>query len=234
MKMRRIIMAMVWLLPIAGFSAPVKQPLYGQVLFGSLKLDDNTVRFTANDEVFEGELPSSIPYLGAAAQVIIKDDFLGYGWEGGGFFSWKNDSVSYYGSSDSNGTSIRISVDNSFWSFETFFGLYASLKPIDRLRFYAGAGPLFLFATSKVDKVEEPPVPTPYSGSSIVIDTNRYHSDFTVGAYARAGFDVYLQDNFWLGFSARHMWADLDFSKTIGTFDIDGDIYFLTLTKKLY
>ena len=62
------------------FAAGVKEPMYGQVMFGNLKLNDTNVTFEANDDVFEGELPSSIPYLGAAAQVIWKDDLFGYGW----------------------------------------------------------------------------------------------------------------------------------------------------------
>lgn len=232
MLLKQMLMCLA-LVPAVSLAAGVKDPMYGQVMFGSLKLNDNTVTFTANDEVFEGELPDSLPYLGAAAQVIMKDDLFGYGWEGGGFFSWKNQSVAYYGTSGGEGTQIRIVVDNAFWSFETFFGLYGSFKPSDRLRFYVGAGPLFLFATTKVDQVEEPTNPGPVtSANEIVIDLNSYHSDFTIGGYARAGFDIRLQDNIWLGFSARHMKASLDLDKTIGSFDIDGDLYFLTVTQK--
>lgn len=233
--MLRPFLIFITLLPALTLASGVKEPMYGQVLFGSLKLNDNTITFDANDDVFEGELPDSIPYLGAAAQVIWNDGVIGYGWEGGGFFSWKNQSVSYYGTSGGDGTTIRIDIDNSYWSIETFMGLYGSFKPIDRLRFYIGAGPLFLFATTKVDnheENEEPPQATSSSGSTIVIDTNSYHSDFTFGAYARAGFDIYLQDNMWIGFSARHMEASVNLNKTIGKFDIDGEVYFLTLTQK--
>jgi len=219
------------LIPSVALAAGVKEPIYGQVMFGSLKLNDNTVTFKSNDEVFEGELPDSLPYLGAAAQVIMKDDVFGYGWEGGGFFSWKNQNVAYYGSSGGGGTEIRIIVDNSFWSFETFFGLYGSFKPSDRLRFYVSAGPLFLFATTKVEEVEEPEV-APDTSNTIVIDVNSYHTDFTIGAYARAGFDIQLQKDIWLGASVRHMEASLDLNKSIGSFDIDGELYFLTLTQK--
>lgn len=218
-------------------AAGVKEPLYGQVFFGSLKLNDNTVSIRSNDETLEGELPSSIPYFGAAAQVILKDDVFGYGWEGGGFFSWINDSVSYYASGGGNGASVRINVDNNFWSFETFMGLYGSFKPVDRLRFYAGAGPLFLLATTKVDNAEEPaqpeqPLPNTNSGSTIVIDVNKYNTDFTVGYYARIGFDFYLQDQWWIGANVRHMNAEVDLDKTIGKFDVNGEIYLFTLTKR--
>ncbi len=211
----------------------VKEPMYGQVLFGSLKLNDSNISFTSNDEVFEGELPNSIPYLGAAAQVVWKDDLFGYGWEGGGFFSWVNRSTSYYASSGGNGTTVRISIDNSYWSIETFIGLYGSFKPTEHLRFYAGAGPLFLLATTKVHDVDNDPVPQPINGNTIVIDTDDYHSDFTIGGYARIGFEFELPNNYWLGASVRHMKAELDLSKTIGEFDIDGDVYYLTVTKKM-
>jgi len=223
----------LFLLTANVFAVGVKEPMYGQVMFGSLKLNDKTVTIKSNDDVYEGELPDSIPYLGAAAQVIWKDDFFGYGWEGGGFFSWHNESVSYYASSGGNGTTVRVNVDNNYWSFETFMGLYASLKPVDHLRIYVGAGPLFLFATAKVENVEEPPEPTPYDTSSIKIDADSYHSDFTVGAYARAGFEFKLPNNYWIGGSVRHMKADVNLSKSVGQFDIDGDVYYLTVTKKL-
>jgi len=227
----RLFLICIALLPAMAFAAGVKEPLYGQVMFGSLKLNDQTVSFESNDEVFEGELPSSIPYLGAAAQVIIHDGVFGYGWEGGGFFSWKNHSVSYYGTSGGSGTQVRVVVDNAFWSFETFFGLYGSFQPTDRLRMYVGAGPLFLFATTKVDNVEEPE-PAPAPSNTVVIDTNSYNSDFALGGYARAGLDFRIQDNMWMGVSVRHMEASLDLDKTIGSFDIDGDLYFLTFTQK--
>lgn len=228
-------LTLLLLLPLYAHGAGGQAPLYGQVMFGSLKLNDNTVSIHTNDDVLEGDLPDSIPYLGAAAQVIWKDDVIGYGWEGGGFFSWQNDSVSYYASGGGDGGSVRISVDNDYWSFETFMGLYASLKPIDRLRFYVGAGPLFLFATAKVDNVaEQAPEPTSFEGTTINIDADNYHSDFTVGAYARAGFEFQLLDNYWMGGSVRHMKADVNLSKSVGQFDIDGDIYFLTVTKRLF
>ena len=230
--MRLLIAALTLLISFSAIAVGVKEPMYGQVMFGSLKLNDNNVSFKANDEVFEGELPNSIPYLGAAAQVIWKDDVFGYGWEGGGFFSWYNRSTSYYGSSGGDGTTIRISIDNSFWSFETFIGLYGSFKPNEHLRFYAGAGPLFLFATTKVNDVDEVEI-QPSGGSTIVIDTNDYHSDFTVGGYARAGFEFELPNRYWVGASIRHMRADLNLNKTVGKFDIDGNVYYLTVTKKL-
>ena len=228
----RFLLTLLLFIPLSGFAVGVKEPMYGQVMFGSLKLNDNNVRFEANDEVFEGELPSSIPYLGAAAQVPWKDDVFGYGWEGGGFFSWFNRSTSYYASSGGGGTTIRINIDNSFWAIETFMGLYGSFKPSDSLRFYVGAGPLFLLATTKVDDVDE--VETqPVATNTIVIDTNDYHSDFTIGGYARAGFEFELPNQYWVGASVRHMRADLNLNKSIGKFDIDGNVYYLTVTKKL-
>lgn len=230
--MKHSLTALALLVPTLTLAAGVKEPMYGQVMFGELKLNENNVRFTANDEVYEGELPDSIPYLGAAAQVIWKDDVIGYGWEGGGFFSWFNRSTSYYASSGGGGTTIRINIDNSFWAIETFMGLYGSFKPMEALRFYVGAGPLFLFATTKVDDAE-PEEPQPLSGSSIAIDVDDYHSDFTIGAYARAGFEFRLPNNYWLGASVRHMQADLDLGNTLGDFDIDGEVYYMTVTKKL-
>ena len=130
----------------------VKDPLYGQVFFGQLNLSDNTVEFETDDETVLGEIPDSIPYFGAAAQNAWHDGVFGYGWEGGGFFSWKNDSVYYHVSTGGEGTTVRVAVDNQYWSFETFFGLFAAFKPHERIRFYASGGPLFMFASTKAKR----------------------------------------------------------------------------------
>ena len=213
----------------------VQQPLYAQTLFGSLKLNDSTLTIDREDALYQGDLPSSIPYLGAVVQAPWRDGVWGYGWEGGGFFSWQNESVDFYAKSDETGGTVRINVDNNFWSIETFMGLYGSIQPIPALRLYASAGPLFLFATTNVDDAEQEPEPEPNTtdGNTIVININDYDSDFTVGGYARAGIDVRISHDFWLGFSARHMRAKVDLDKTIGEFDIDGIIYLLAITKKI-
>lgn len=219
----------------SAHAAEVKEPLYGQVLLGQLNLDDNTVTIDLNEEVYEGDLPDSLPYLGVAAQVPWKDDVIGYGWEGGGFISWKNQNIAYSGTAGGGGAVINIQVDNNYWSFETFMGLYASFKPVNGFRLYAGAGPLFLMAVSKVDNVNPQPQPltnTSGGGSTIYINVDDYHSDFTLGAYARAGFDVHIHEQYWIGFSVRHMQAEIDLDKSIGTFDIDGDIYYFSMMMK--
>ncbi len=209
-------------------------PLYGQVLFGNLYLDDRDIRIDDLNEELVGELPGHIPYLGAVAQVIKRDSLLGYGWEGGGFFSWYNDDVSYYASGGGSGGTISIRVDNQFWSFETFMGGYVSVKPVSWWRFYLSGGPLFLFAAAKTQQPDSDNeiIPPSNSGTTIWFDADKWHTDFTLGAYARAGFDWYIANDFWLGFSVRYMRADVDLSKSIGDFRVDGTLYFISLTRK--
>lgn len=230
--MRRIVLPFVLsAIALPAFAAGVKEPMYMQVLLGQLKLDDGTVNVTREDVELEGEM-DDIPYLGAAAQVILKEGVVGYGWEGGGFVSWVNDDVSYYGYSGSQGTRVKISVDNAFWSFETFMGLYVDLKPTDRLRFYVSGGPLALYAHAETENSDEEPVVTPQNGEVVVSNGDREDDAFTFGLYARAGVELRITEHTWAGLNVRYMQAEVDLSDSIGEFDIDGNVYLLSITNR--
>ena len=55
---------------------------------------------------------------------------------------------------------------------------------------------------AKAENLEQDPVPDPFVDNGIVIDLNQYHTDSTIGGYARTGFDI------------------------------DGNLYFFSLTQK--
>lgn len=228
--MRKLVLPLLLSATFPAFAAGVKEPMYMQVLLGQLQLDDSSVTITREDVDLAGEL-DDIPYLGAAAQVILNDDTVGYGWEGGGFISWINEDVNYAGYSGPQGSKIAISVDNAFWSFETFMGLYADLKPADRLRLYASAGPLALYARAETDRSDEQPVVTPL-GTAVVTNENNSDSDFTFGWYARAGIELRLSKNTWAGLNVRHMQAEVDLNDSLGEFNIDGNLYLLSVTNR--
>ena len=227
--MRHIFLALFFLGLTSLANAQETGPGYIQLLLGELKLNDETVSITRDDIDFEGAI-DSLPYVGGAVQMPIKDDVIGYGWEGGGFISWENNKVDYYASSGSNGGTIGIRVDNAFWSFETFLGFYGSVKPLERLRFYASAGPLFMFAQAESDDIDEE---VTVDGSSVqVYQGSKTDSDFVLGWYSRIGADIRLNQQTWVGISVRHMDADVDLSKAAGQFDINGELYLLSITNR--
>ncbi len=233
--MGKRILLLLLLVSSPAWALDSKEPLYMQVFLGELKLDDDSVNFTTDDTHLQGEL-DDIPYLGAAGQVILRDGLLGYGWEGGAFLSWINDDVDYAGYSSRDGTYIRVSIKNAFWSMETFMGLYADLRPIERLRLYLSGGPLILFASAAIDHDNEDEdgkvTVNGQNGSVIVIDTDSRDWDITTGWYARAGIELRLVENLWMGLNVRRMTAKVDLPDAIGTFDLEGELYLLSVTHR--
>ncbi|MAR90496.1 MAG: hypothetical protein CML06_06405 [Pseudomonadales bacterium] len=229
-----IVICLIWLTAGSSLAAAADPtpPVHGQILFGSLRLDDATVTVDRADARWQGELPDRIPYLGAAAQAILNDGRLQYGWEGGGFFSWRNQDVDYYARGEGGSATVRVSVDNQFWSFETFLGLFAAVRPLPGLRLYLAGGPLFLLTTVHVDDVDQDPPPALSEGSNIFIDTDEYHTDFTLGGYGRVGVEMRVGGGYWLGASARHLQAKVDLGNSIGEFDVDGTQYFVSLSRR--
>ncbi|HVL01976.1 MAG TPA: hypothetical protein VM553_19300 [Dongiaceae bacterium] len=220
-------------LPALPAVAEVKEPMYMQVLLGQLELDDNSVTATRDGTEYEGEL-DDIPYLGGVAQVVLKEGVVGYGWEGGGFVSWINDEVYYAARSGPEGTYVRVAIDNAFWSIETFMGLWAELRPIDRLRLYASAGPLIIFGRADTNGPDEDqqPTPTPQNGTVVVTDDENHDTDWSAGAYARVGLDIRITGQTWVGLNVRHMKTEMDLEEAIGRFDIDGNLYLLSITNR--
>lgn len=159
-----------------------------------------------------------------------KDQGFGYGWEGGGFMSWQADAIYYSALVGNSGGTFRIAVDNNFWSFETFIGLYASYKYADNFRMYVSGGPLFFFATADIEDFE---YPAPVGSSNVVISNHgTKDSDFSLGWYARAGMEFKLTEQTWVGVSVRNMDVEANLADSIGKFAIDGNVYMITVTNR--
>ena len=226
MNLRRYLAFTFFVLSGVSYAAP-PLPGYIQLLVGELHLSEDNVVIDRGGRELEGAV-DSIPYLGGAVQMPTKNDLFGYGMEAGGFVSWKNDEVSYFASSGPNGGNLKIRVDNSFFLFETFLGAYGSFKPTERLRFYTGAGPLFLYARAESEDLDQTEDNIPVDST----ERNNSDSDLGIGWYARAGFDLGVTNDTWIGLNVRHIEADLNLSKSVGKFDIDGEMYLFSVTHR--
>lgn len=209
--------------------AQAAQPLQGyiQLLVGELHLSEENIVIDRDGRELEGSI-DSIPYLGGAVQMPTKNDVFGYGMEAGAFVSWRNEDLSYFASSGPDGGKLRVRVDNSFFLFETFLGAYGAFKPADRLRFYAGAGPLFVYARAESEDLDQTEDDIPVNP----IEASNSDNDFGIGWYARVGFDLGVTKDTWIGLNARHIEADLNLSKSVGKFDIDGEMYLFSVTHR--
>lgn len=226
MNLHRYLALVILLFSGLAHAAP-PLPGYIQLLVGELQFGEGNVVIDRDGRELEGTV-DSIPYLGGAVQMPTKNDLFGYGMEAGGFVSWKNDEVSYLATSGPDGGKLRVRVDNSFFLFETFLGAYGSFKPADRLRFYTGAGPLFVYARAESEDLEQ-------SEDDIPVDPeegSNSDNDFGIGWYARVGVDLGVTNDTWIGLNVRHINADLDLSKSVGKFDIDGEMYLFSVTHR--
>jgi hypothetical protein len=214
-----------------GHVGVVSEPYYHvQTLIGRLVLDDSLVTRDA-DETYEGEWGEKIPYIGAAAQVPIKDGMFGFGWEGGGFVSWQSDVVDYFVKSGSDGTVAAFSLDTSYFAIETFLGGYLSVQPTPFFRAYVSAGPMLTLGfLNTVDPEEQP---SPSARSVVVIDFSDTDVNLTPGAYGRAGVEIQLAQNTWIGVSGRYMKTELDFGDSIGEVSLDGTSWFISLGARM-
>lgn len=223
--MKIVISFLLVVIAIPAFAQRAKVPMYMQLTAGDLKLSDNSLSLDYEDTDYNGRL-ETLPYLGGNAQVIVQDGTFGYGWEAGAFVSWKNDNVIYSAQSGPGGTTVNISFDNQYLAFETFMGLYADLTPTDFLRFYVSAGPLILMGRAdREDTDQVQPL-----NSTIVVDVKSHDTDISTGFYARLGAEFRISGNYWAGLNIRYMDSELNLSKSLGNFKIDGYSYLLCVS----
>ena len=228
--MRILFAAIMWLLSSMVTAQGIKGPKYTQLLAGQLQLSNDLVALEYDDTHYLGEL-DTLPYFGGAAQIVMRSGRFGYGWEAGGFISWKNDNFAYSAQSGPGGATLTVNFDNEFWAFETFMGCYAEIKPVESIRLYLGAGPLILFGRADRENLSNPPSTPETLGSIIVIEGNNSDTDISAGYYARFGTEIRVYDNFWVGLNVRYMDAQLDLSQSLGDFNVDGSLFLLSISR---
>lgn len=226
MTMRRASVLAALIACAACAHADEQPPIYVQVWLGALATESDSWKIAdaQSGSDFVGDL-GTLPFGGGAGQQLWGDGAWQIGYEGGGMVTWKNDQTEFRGVS-SGGTNLRISFDNTFWSFGVFMGGVVSVKPASFMRIYAAAGPAVTWAW--VENNEDQTT----TSNGTVVNLGDSESDVSFSPYARTGFEFVTADAFTFGFSVR--WADDEFHfGNDGELKFDQPLWLLTLGARI-
>jgi opacity protein-like surface antigen len=204
-----------------------------QVFLGVLEPDDQTGEW---DEVSDDGVDvdfSSLPIGGIEAEYLFGRGWVHWGLNPGGSIAWKNDDTNFAGSlTNENGGTLLVELDNSLLLTELHLGAYVRGRMNERITAYGAAGPMLLYGTHDIENENVQGTSESTQGDSVDISQSD-SSDTNIGYYARAGIDFQIDDMQHLGLGIRYLGAELDFDQTVGTLDIKGAQYVLTLTTQL-
>jgi len=195
-----------------------------QALVGAGRFQGNSLTFheqsAADPTVIKETDLSEMPMLGFSALYSLAGQQSQIGIEAGGIFGWRSRNTTIY----STGQQTSIRIETSLWMLDVSMGLYASHVLANRVRLFAGAGPLMLFASYSGQRDE-----TNALNETTSVDTSE--NAFGVGGYARAGIEFRLPDNSFMGVCVRGISTDLDFDNTVDTSGLKGVQGFLSYTR---
>jgi hypothetical protein len=195
-----------------------------QGMFGVTRYRDDELEFAHTNRFVPGttartEFPA-IPLLGLSVQMPVIGEGLCAGGEGGFLIGWWYDSVA---ARNTAGTRL-VDVAGRLFTVDLFLGGYLSADVGDKIRIYAGAGPMMLLGYYRADYREtDPATSTTYDGSSS-------DAALGIGYYARAGLDLILDRSILWGVGVRQVRTELDFGNPMGEIDIDAIQFFMAWT----
>lgn len=148
------------------------KPYTIQALLGGVRYDDLTFSNSDGTETVTMDM-STLPQLGGAWATQPKGDKkLSVGLEASLLLGFKFDDVNTY----SGARATYVSVSSSLWMMDIAGGAYANLILTEKIRLYAGAGPLVMLSY--------------YSTKSDYFNTSMSDTAFGWGAYARGGAET--------------------------------------------
>lgn len=202
----------------------VPEGLTYQAWFGLTQLDEEDQDFerTSSFDPTVSASPefSNMPLIGIAVQQDVVGDQIAAGAEGGVTLGWWFDRES----ARNNTGALLLEVDSELLMLEFFFGGFVSADLGDAARIYAGAGPLLYLGIYDTEIEEQDPA------IGTIYEDDETDAALGAGAYARAGFDLFFDDDSAVGIGVRQVIADLDFGSPSGEIDFDGVQVFLTWT----
>lgn len=209
------------LLTVLGAEAGHKYDTWGenynvQSLLGAVKFDNLKFNITDGETPHEADL-SLLPQLGGAWMTTPRGDRFQYGLETSFLIGFQADKLKYL---SAGGSGLYIRLSTSLWLIDFSGGAYASLflDSGKKVRIYAGAGPLMMYADYRTERE--------YSDDSD--DEINHKSAFGIGAYGRTGIEFRIHEKGMVGMGVRGSWANADFSNAGGSSDLAGIAGFVT------
>lgn len=193
---------------------------YIQGLIGGMQFSSDSYTLRGTDALqYSGEMPS-MPFLGGMWQTgLLGGERVSLGVEAGILFGFINDSVAF----SAGGSGLTVYVRNQFFVLDTMLGANLNMNLGERLRLYAGAGPVFMFSHLDLENKSDD------ATAQVIEDTTASGHD--LGFYGRLGLELSIREGSFLGFQARYVDAELDFENSIGSLDMSGVQYMLTFTE---
>jgi opacity protein-like surface antigen len=185
--------------------------LTGHVVYSNLMIQNDDSDLNGGDY--------EIGMFGADAQKAFGGKAVKYGVETGAMFSSDSEVRKFRASSGPRGGSVAVSMDISSVLIDYYFGAFASFEPGDRLRIYAGAGPLIIWGLWETK-------PEASIGKEVASESE---SGLGAGLYARAGMDLFFTENLGLGAGVRILDSTLRFEDSAGKVDVAGWQYYIGL-----
>jgi hypothetical protein len=196
---------------------------YVQGWLGVMATEDAATRNApSTGETLVADL-GTLPFGAGAAQRLWSKGPVQLGLEGGGLATWKGKDWRF---SSSDGE-LEVTVRGSFFSIGVFMGGVVSVKPHTNLRLYLAAGPSLTWAILDRDKDDDQ-----IAAANIIVSSSDNSADVSFVPYARAGFEVLLDNGLAIGVSARYARDEFDFDDT-ASLDVDETLWLLTLGAQL-
>lgn len=184
------------------------QGYVGARIFEDIERRDGSTTVTGSDE----EL-AQVPSLGGGGQWKLGGNRIDYGFEGLFGVNWRANAVAFA----STGGGLAVAVDADLLLLDLYGGPFISIPLGQKLRAYGAAGPLLQFAQ--------------YDEYNSNTDVNESSSGFGTGWYGRVGLELLIKDGMYVGLVARHTDSSISLSDGMGTLDLNGWEYALTVTK---
>jgi hypothetical protein len=161
-------------------------------------------------------------FFGAAAQKPFKKDVFEYGFETGADLSMKNDTNVLSYSAGSSGGNVRVEIDNKWFVFDYYGGGYIAANVANRLRLYAGAGPMLIYGSWEFE---------PDDNDDQYEDNTESH--LSAGIYGRAGLELTIIERMSIGAGVRGIASGLEFNDSPEKIKFEGPQIFFNVSFKI-
>ena len=164
-------------------------------------------------EIDETEL-DNLPVIGGGGQLKLAGEHIDFGVEALMSFAFRSDLAAF--AFGGGGGVVALDVD--VFVFDVFGGPYASKLFGDRVRLYAGAGPILSWVE--------------YSQQEEDTAEDEDGDGFGAGVYTRGGIEFLLPSGTLVGFGVRWSSAEVDLGDDFGDFELEGVQALITVTRK--